>query len=292
MNIGSDMIVAAGKSRSALGDSVPRVKEFFLQKACSDGGFAGRAGKSDLYYAVFGLSGLQALEGSFEAGRCCHFLEVIAPETLPDLVHLAAYIRCRSLLRLPRDGGKMSGLLARFRTPQGGFANFADSDETNIYSCFLALGAFQDIGRPLPDRQAFIRCVRSLRRGSGGFVNRHNAPVASPPATAAAIVIARCLGDPVKEKTIRWLLDQHDGAGFVAARGVCGPDLLSTAVALHSLALSGADLTPLREPTLDFIDSLWSGKGGFFGHWFDNVLDCEYTYYGLLALGSLQGDAL
>jgi hypothetical protein len=43
----------------------------------------------------------------------------------------------------------------------------------------------------------------------------------------------------------------------------------------------------MRERCLDFIDSLWTNKGGFHGHWADDDLDAEYTFYGLLALGHL-----
>ena len=44
----------------------------------------------------------------------------------------------------------------------------------------------------------------------------------------------------------------------------------------------------LREPCLDFVDSLWTNRGGFFGTWADDAVDCEYTYYALLALGHLS----
>jgi hypothetical protein len=44
----------------------------------------------------------------------------------------------------------------------------------------------------------------------------------------------------------------------------------------------------LRERSLDFIDTLWSAEGGFHGHWADDHLDAEYTFYGLLALGHLS----
>ena len=33
----------------------------------------------------------------------------------------------------------------------------------------------------------------------------------------------------------------------------------------------------VKEPCLDFIDSLWTNRGGFYGHWEDDILDCEYT---------------
>ena len=45
----------------------------------------------------------------------------------------------------------------------------------------------------------------------------------------------------------------------------------------------------IREMNLDSLDALWSTQGGFQGHPADDVLDCEYTYYGLLSLGDLVG---
>ena len=57
---------------------------------------------------------------------------------------------------------------------------------------------------------------------------------------------------------------------------------------LHALAGLEYPLGEIKEPCLDFIDSLWTSRGAFYGHWADDTLDCEYTYYGLLALGHLS----
>jgi prenyltransferase beta subunit len=65
------------------------------------------------------------------------------------------------------------------------------------------------------------------------------------------------------------------------------PDLLSTATAVHALTLVGVDMEEIRERNLDYLDALWSVQGGFRGHPADDVLDCEYTYYGLMSLGDL-----
>jgi prenyltransferase beta subunit len=65
------------------------------------------------------------------------------------------------------------------------------------------------------------------------------------------------------------------------------PDLLSTAVALHALSGLEVDLSSVREHCLDFIDTLWTNDGSFHGNWTDEILDTEYTFYGLLALGHL-----
>ena len=77
--------------------------------------------------------------------------------------------------------------------------------------------------------------------------------------------------------------------GFFAVPAAPIPDLLSTATALHALRSMGASLDAVREPCLDFIQLLWTGGGSFCGSWADPTPDCEYTYYGLLALGSLAG---
>ncbi len=85
-----------------------------------------------------------------------------------------------------------------------------------------------------------------------------------------------------------WLLARyHPAGGFVAALQVPMPDLLSTATALHALAMLGISVEAARESCLDFLDSLWTNQGSFHGHWFEDDLDTEYTFYGLLALGHL-----
>ena len=53
---------------------------------------------------------------------------------------------------------------------------------------------------------------------------------------------------------------------------------------------SHVPIAGLRDPCLDFVDSLWTNRGGFFGTWADDTVDCEYTFYALLALGHLSPD--
>jgi len=134
---------------------------------------------------------------------------------------------------------------------------------------------------------ALAECLDHLRCPGGGYVNPPSrAP--SAPATAAALVALRHLGRPADSESARWLLTCHgDDGGFRANQLAPVSDLLSTATALHAMAVSGEDLGPIREQTLNFLDSLWSPKGGFRGNALDAALDCEYAFYGLLALGCL-----
>jgi hypothetical protein len=102
------------------------------------------------------------------------------------------------------------------------------------------------------------------------------------------MMVLNHLNQSVNKKTVDWLTAQCTSCGgFVAMPKAPIPDLLSTATALHALARTGFEINTIKEKCLDYIDSLWCGKGGFFGNWTDKTLDCEYTYYGLLALGNL-----
>ena len=109
--------------------------------------------------------------------------------------------------------------------------------------------------------------------------------------TAAAVLVLRQLGVSPGRDAGMWLLDRcYPRGGFFASPATPVPDLLSTATALHALAAMHLPLGGLREPCLDFVDSLWTNRGGFFGTWADDEADCEYTYYALLALGHLSLD--
>ena len=77
--------------------------------------------------------------------------------------------------------------------------------------------------------------------------------------------------------------------GFRANKVAPIPDLLSTATALHALSGVQYDVgEEVRERCLDFVDTLWTNEGSFHGHWHEEELDVEYTFYGLLALGHLS----
>jgi len=69
------------------------------------------------------------------------------------------------------------------------------------------------------------------------------------------------------------------------------PDLLSTASALFALDTLGQRLNGRADEALSFVAGQWLECGGFSGHTLDDTADCEYTYYGLLSLGVLGGEA-
>ena len=148
---------------------------------------------------------------------------------------------------------------------------------------------WRDLEVPLKSAEPLV--LRTLASDEGAWANDTLFPVPNVPATAAAITVLRNLRQPIPDTTADWLLSSihltSEGGGFLPFPEAPMPDLLSTAVAMHALDGLQVPFEKLKEPVLDFIDTLWTAEGGFHGTWDDDDLDIEYTYYGLLALGHL-----
>ncbi len=318
MSLRLDMLRAAARARRRRPDAAQRIARFLQSRAMPDGGFTGRGAASDLYYTVFGMQGLVALgealpsaavepdaepaikpaiEPAAEAAgharhATLHYLREFGDGASLDFVHLACLARCWALLAddKPAPDVRTTVLkrLEAFRSPDGGYHPTPGAGRGTAYAAFLALGAYQDFETPLPEPAGLVRCVQSLRTDGGGYANTPGMPQGSSPATAAAVVVLNELGETVGQDVIGWLAAQmHTDGGWSAMPAVPLADLLSTATAIHALAVAGASLDKARSPCLPFVESLWSDEGGFRGHGFDDHLDCEYTFYGLLALGHL-----
>ncbi|MFO0847347.1 MAG: prenyltransferase/squalene oxidase repeat-containing protein [Gemmataceae bacterium] len=286
------MLQVARLSPKPLGESAGLVADFLRGRQNPDGGFQDRGGASDLYYTVFGLEGLLALRADVPAIPVRDYLLRHGDGDGLDFVHLACLARCWAGLPAELRAAPADGILARleaYRSTDGGYANDPGKVDGTVYNCFLALGAYQDLGRPLPNPAGMLRCVDRLKAEDGGYANQHDVPLGLTPATAAAVTLLRQLEQPIPAELADWLLARcsPDG-GFFATPIAPLPDLLSTATALHALSGMHANIDPIREACLDFLDTLWTSRGAFHGTWADDVLDCEYTYYGLLALGHLS----
>ena len=300
MTIRLDMRRAVTKAKDALGDSIDVVKDFYRRHVNDDGGFAGRDGRSDLYYTVFGLEASLVLGARIPYERVVSYLDTFGDGASLDLVHLASLVRCRANLA-ERDGkgidraasDAMAARLMQFRCADGGFSTSAGAERGHVYGGFLALGVCQDLQIDALDPEALVASVEALRRPDGGYANEPTMTASATSPTAAAITILHYLQRSIRQSAVQWLADRGaPSGGFVALpldTDLAVPDLLSTATALHALSLTNIPLDVIREQNLDYLDALWNVRGGFHGHPADEVLDCEYTYYGLLALGDLTG---
>lgn len=286
------MLQVARLAPTLLGESSDLVSGFLHRSRHTDGGFRNRSGDSDLYYTVFGLEGLIAL-GEPVPSNTLEYLERFRDGAALDFVHLTCLARAwASSLSTGAPPDVAVRLLARletFRSADGGYSVAPGAEHGSAYACFLAMGAAEDLRAELPDSGGILRCLDAVRAADGAYANQPSAREGSTPATAAAVMVLRHLDRVPDEDITTWLLARaHHEGGFFAAPRAPLPDLLSTATALHALAALHAPIEPLREPCLDFLDTLWTSTGGFYGSWADQVLDCEYTFYGLLALGHLS----
>ncbi len=294
MSLRVQLLQVARLAPRLLGESADLVRNFLQRQWAPEGGARDRAGNPDLYYTIFNLAALQALQAEIPRGRVVAFLRAFGDGVGLDFVHLGALARCWAAVGeddLAKE--KKVALLERleaFRKPDGGYEGDPALSHGTAYGAFVALGAYQDLNGTPPHPLRLIQSLRALETPDGAWSNVPGAAIAATNATAGAMALIRHLGFPVPERAGDWLLARaHPQGGFVAVPGAPMPDLLSTATSLHALAAIDRRLSStLHERCLDFIDSLWSAEGGFHGHWADDHLDAEYTFYGLLALGHLS----
>ena len=246
----------------------------------------------DSYYTVFGLEGLVALGEPMPPATRGYLERAGEPERL-DFVHLTCLARAWATLSpagIPPDAGeRLAACLSRFRSADGGYATTPGAECGSVYAAFLAVGALQDLRHDAASDPAIAGSIDRLRAADGGFANQPGVDEGLTPPTAAAAVLLRHFDRPRDDRLVSWLLARwHPDGGFFASARAPLPDLLSTATALHALVSMHAPIDAIKEPCLDFVDTLWTNAGGFCGSWADPVQDCEYTYYALLALGHLS----
>ena len=293
MSIRLQMLSAASRAKTILGDSSSLVANFLFGCLNDDGGFTGREGQSDLYYTVFALEALLALGEELEHEKILSYLESFGAGENLDFVHSACL--ARSLANLTNEINKdvRQGLLHNIENARCEDAGYSHAGRHcgSIYGCFFATCCYQDLKAHLPDKKELLNFVKSLRQPCGGYANQLSAPLPNSSSTAAAMTILKSFNQPVTDSSAKWLLDNcYRQGGFCVAQNVPIPDLLSTATVLHALRVNNIDITDIRQNCLDFVNSLRTGDGGFCASFADKTPDCEYTYYGLLALGHLCGN--
>ena len=292
MSLRLQLLQVARLAPRLLADSTPLVRDFFARQFNAQGAGTDRDGKPDLYYTIFSLAGAQATDAPVPVEKTRQWLTTFGEGEGLTYVHLGALARCWAAV-----GGAAkpltNAILARlenYRSPDGGYNSDGKSSFGTAYDAFIALGAHEDLDSKPPDVLRLIRSLKRLETSDYAWSNRPEQTIGNLNATAGAVTLITHLGFPVNPAVGGWILAQAaPQGGFLAVPGAPIPDLLSTATALHALSCVERRVpSGVHEGCLDFIDSLWSAEGGFHGHWADDYLDPEYTYYGLLALGHLS----
>lgn len=243
------------------------LRDFVTNSQSESGGFKDRAGNPDLYYTLFGWFVADALGMKQECSLVWPYVSSEIGRKEPEGV----YLHCAAVL------SAVNGQAMSFRKTFGSKLRKSSAmKDQQLYGSFLSLMSFYY----LRDYKGLFGIRQSLRSVTGN-------DTLPCPVTAASLVLSKSFREPV-DGLIKQLLSFYDGkGGFRATRSTPLSDLLSTAVALYALWFAGYDLREIRPDSLDFADSLFR-DGGFSGHPLDPDPDIEYTFYGLLALGSLN----
>lgn len=254
-----------------------------------DGGYRGRDDTSDLYYTSFALELLVALDTPDDSPQLAEYLRASAART--DLSLIDRVCLLRSLTFGGYEGLEPSELLEgleSYRSADGGYSPLPAAARSTAYAPYLISLAYAGFNLPPPQPERLVAAVSALALSDGGFANDDSLSSGATPPTAAALVLLHHLVGAAPQGATDFLLRRYcaDG-GFTAVEGAPVADLLSTATALHALRAAGVPLASLRESCLGFVEERWRDNGGFCAHALDAVADCEYTFYGLLALGNL-----
>ncbi len=289
--IRDEMLAAARRGAAALGDPARALAEY-LRSQQQNGVFLDRAGRVDLYYTIFGLEALLALEEPIDAENLAAWLGEIDPTGL-DLVHACGLARIWADLpeqNIPSETRReLLEIIARHCSDDGGYAGLPDCPRAGVYGSFLAFSALQDLDAAEAISPNLAPAIDALRRPAGGFPGSPNGP-ATTPTTAAAVTLLHQCRRPTHRTDVDWLLTRCDPAGgFHAGEGLRESDLLSTAVACFALQLLGQ---PLDKDAIDatgqFILDCRQADGGFSAQPAIDTADCEYAFYALLAMGCLE----
>lgn len=250
-------------------ESLDNIRSFVKASQTPSGGFADKAGSPDIYYSLFGCFLAEALD-------------------MPELIHPVSgflnswiehnkiegiYLHCASILstKLGNDELQMSFLLSEVRERLT-----HDEPGRPEYNAFLSLLSCY-----------YLQYYKGLYLTGRKLKNVMKQEEMPSPVLSASLVLQKSFARPV-EKIEKKLYSFYDGnGGFRATANAPIADLLSTAVSLYALHFAGSRLSIIKPACLNFVDSHFN-EGGFCGTILDPDPDIEYTFYGLLALGSLS----
>lgn len=263
------------------------VLKFLINQQNPDGGFRDRGGRSDLYYSLFGGLMLRAGESEVRSLK--------SEDLLPEREAVEGAILKLNKFIAQQSNSKVSGFIEKcclvllqkeLKTGRNSqwkaMISLGKSfwkERRSINLSYRSFVLFLTLDAVLPFRNILkIGAKRMLARTK---IDQH-----SPCSEVAARVFLQKMmnQDGSKDQELLKSFACTTG-GFKAFAHLNNADLLSTAVALFALNYSGYDLRLLKPSCLDFIGQNFAG-GAFLSGDGDPTADVEYTFYGLLALGT------
>jgi geranylgeranyl transferase type-2 subunit beta len=279
--------------------------DYLRESQNADGGWSGREGGSDLYYTSFALRGLAVLGALDDTAlsRAAGFLRASLSREASPVDFFSLLYSC---LILQAAGGedvlagapegwvdRVGGLLASFRSPDGGYAKMPGGPSGSTYTTFLVSLCHEVLGRGVPEPERVSAFVLSRRREDGGFVEMNAMRRSGTNPTAAAVGVLQLAGGmtpEVRDGVVEFLAAMSSLEGGLRANDrVPLADTLSTFTGSWTLSELGALDRLDAEKVLDYASDVEHPPGGFFGGLWDEGYDVEYTFYGLGVLGLFGG---
>lgn len=300
------------------------VFQFLRSQQNADGGFMDRGGRSDLYYSLFGmllhgawgmghgapLPEREAVEGSDQSQWSVDnetenrrrktddkknklkepLLELVEGQLPTEIkVKLNQFINSQSSKEVPGFIEQCCLALLqkelnisrfyRIRTLMKISGSFW-KERHSINLSYRSFVLFLTLDAVLPFRGL-------LQQFSGKMLSRIEVNENSPCSEIAAkVFLLKMLGKDGSNEQKLLKSFAFESGGFRAFRHLEQADMLSTAVALFALKNAGCDIRLLAPGCLDFIHQNFV-EGAFLSGDDDQTTDLEYTFYGLLALGTL-----
>jgi len=249
--------------------SQSEIRKFILSKKCADGSFFGRDTRPDPYYTLFGSWLSEALGIPPISNIPGSMNQQLRKRSKID--ELASFFL--SVTKQEKDQSKQSWLkLIRL--------TFWGNQETSLFYRFFLFILICDAMVKSRFLYLPLRVVLSFYSPSAG----------APCSIHAATLLAKheVSLKTERQKELLFLFYKKD-QGFKAFEHLSDPDLLSTAAALFALKTAKADLRIVAPACLNLIQNNYA-SGAFLAGNGDQVQDLEYTFYGLLALGTLTED--
>lgn len=273
---------------------IDRIGSYLTSRLAPGGGFYNRAEEPDLYYSLFGLSCAFVLGLNLPLDNTRHWLTGIKADNL-SLIDLSSLCKSLALLSMIEQhdfltpaANEILNRLNHFRSDDGGYSY---AGRTFPYAAFLAMNIFQDLQCPVPDPEPLLAAILRCRQTDGRFSNPESISSGLLLSTVAALMTLRQLTGNIDKTALNWVRNQFcSNGGFKADPNSELPDMLSTAVALFALKICDSDIDDLKPRSQQFVEDHWLENGSFSATLLDEIGDCEYCYYGLLALGALSDD--
>ncbi len=242
------------------------IKQFVLSQQHDSGAFTDRSAVPDIYYSLFGFILAKALKLERSLNALSTYILKKDFKNEKSLIHKSSLILLSDYLPGNKKKIKLFYLLRN-----------KDNQANSIYRIFLFSLVFDARHGKNGLLHFFARLVLK-------FFKEHGS---SPASIVAAMLVARqIVGLKTKKQEQQLISFLAEDGGFRSFSHVGSGDMLATGVSLFALKNAKFDLREIAPSCLNFIQLNFS-NGAFLSGDGDQTRDLEYTFYGLLALGSL-----